>query len=195
MTDYLERLLAEQETEEGREKNGGAFPDWGEPIFPAGRRRRAGAPGETPAADGGIPEIGSSRADRGAGGPAAYAAEEADLRGTSLGEAAGEQGGSGWAFADLSAPVKTAGDPAGTEAAGAGGAAGLYRRLVRTGAAAERTARAGSGNTVRAETASGPAGGWPGAEPGGMAPAFGPEELDRAFQRDARRYDGGFPLY
>ena len=32
------------------------------------------------------------------------------------------------------------------------------------------------------------------AEPSG-GPSFGPEELDRLFQRDARRYDGPFTLY
>ena len=68
-------------------------------------------------------------------------------------------------------------------AAGRGTAGTLYAQVRRTRAAAEYA-------TARRETVTVPV---PAAAP---APApLGAEGLDRLFQRDARRYDGGFTLY
>jgi len=82
---------------------------------------------------------------------------------------------------ETSLPVwlETAGRPGGADAGG--GAAWLYQRLRATAAAAY-PGRAGQ--TVTLVKEAGPA-----------AQALSPTELDRALERDARRYDGGFTLF
>lgn len=65
-----------------------------------------------------------------------------------------------------------------------GGSGRLYGQLRRSGAAAEYNGRAGSAQTIPLEKSGSE-------ETAGLTPA----ELDLAFQRDARRYDGAFALY
>lgn len=177
MTDYLERLLQAQERNEKAQ-----VPDWfvlrAEPVLhPA-----AGSPDWTAPADGlaaGEHTGNHTAAQAGGAGTAKLPgqAPEADA----------------WLEAAAPSREEHTGDEGRGEAEGVerpagvsgrnGGAEWLYERLRRS------ETQAGYGRTGAAYLLTAP-------EP--HTPAgrgLTPEGLDRLFQRDARRYDGGFTLY
>lgn len=199
MTDYLE-LLLEQEDESGREPED-ERADWdaGTPA-PAGtgrgeepeRRRDAGRSGAWEAAVRTEPGQPESAARRGAGtvGNALSsdrtAGTAADAEGAADSSAPGWPDGAGSVLTRRLAGGRVYGEQAAMQGAGRRGSTQvLYEELVRSRAAAAFSAQgaapAGDGTPERAE--------------GGFLPAaLSPAELDRVFQRDARRYDGGFTL-
>lgn len=178
MRDLLEELLDGQE-DETRE----APARWEEPpvvLRRRGAREEAGEAGT----EGGLPrppwidaaargaEAPHTRPEGREGRSAAAEQTEAAHRGAAEGAKPAAAGGGGqlWAPAPAVPGIGT-------------GAEGLYRKLLRTGRAAGYVRR-----DMGAAALS-----HPGAEERGPAP--GAAELDLIFQRDARRYDGGFPLY
>lgn len=194
MTDYLKELLEEQE-EEHRNETELVIPRSGEDWRTARRDTAAetdvektdvaAGPGEgLTAAE--VPErspfTGAEQGERPAG-------EHLEERLTGL---AGMTGGTvpGTASeraAETGTEVQARGlSMAGPNAAKrTGGSGRLYRQLRRSGTAAEYKGRAGSADRIIPLEKSG------GGETAGLTPA----ELDLAFQRDARRYDGAFALY
>ena len=173
MRDFLEELLDGQE-DETRE----APARWEEPPVVLRRRgaREAGTEGGLPrppwidAAARGA-EAPHTRPEGREGRSAAAEQTEAARRGAAgrADLAAAGGGGAVWAPAP--------------EVQGTGtGAEELYRKLLRTGRAGYVRRDMGAAALSH-----------PGAEERG--PALGAAELDLIFQRDARRYDGGFPLY
>lgn len=194
MTDYLKELLEEQE-EEHRNETELVIPRSGE-DWRAARRDTAAetdvektdvaaGPGEgLTAAE--VPErdllTGRERGDR-------PAAEHLEERLTGL---AGMTGGTGPGTAsERAAETGTEVQARGLDmtvrggVGRTGGSGTLYGQLRRSGAAAEYKGRAGSADRIIPLEKSG------GGETAGLTPA----ELDLAFQRDARRYDGAFALY
>lgn len=174
MRDYLEELLAEQEERE--EKDGTAGPDWAGSVD-----LRMNAPGKTGERPQSAAQTApSEREPSGAGvypGPVAAADMERET---------GKHGD----WRPMAAPTESRrGAPELPRPSGGGihlvrerrRAERLYGRVRRTAEAAGYRGRGGADLAqVQPLTA-----------PGGL----GPEELDRVFQRDARRYDGGFELY
>lgn len=177
MRDFLEELLDGQE-DETRE----APARWEEPpvvLRRRGAREEAGEAGT----EGGLPrppwisaaargeETPHTRPEGRGGRSTAAEQTEAARRGAAgSAEPAAAGGGQAWAPAPAVPGIGT-------------GAEGLYRKLLCTGRAAGYVRR-----DMGAAAFS-----HPGAEERGPAP--GAAELDLIFQRDARRYDGGFPLY
>lgn len=194
MTDYLKELLEEQE-EEHRNETELVIPRSGEDWRTARRGTAAetdvektdvaAGPGEgLTAAE--VPErdllTGRERGDR-------PAAEHLEERLTGL---AGMTGGTGPGTAsERAAETGTEVQARGLDmtvrggVGRTGGSGTLYGQLRRSGAAAEYKGRAGSADRIIPLEKSG------GGETAGLTPA----ELDLAFQRDARRYDGAFALY
>ena len=194
MTDYLKELLEEQE-EEHRNETELVIPRSGEEWWTARRDTAAetdvektgltAGPGEgLTAAE--VPErdllTGRERGDR----PAEEHLEE-QLTGL-----AGMTGGPGMgavpekaAEAGMETRVRGLSMAGPGAAKRTGGSGTLYGQLRRSGAAAEYKGRAGSADRIIPLEKSG------GEETAGLTPA----ELDLAFQRDARRYDGAFALY
>lgn len=194
MTDYLKELLEEQE-EEHRNETELVIPRSGEDWRTARRDTAAetdvektdvaAGPGEgLTAAE--VPErspfTGAEQGERPAG-------EHLEEQLTGL---AGMTGGPGMG----AVPEKAAEAGMEVQARGldmtvrggvgrTGGSGTLYGQLRRSGAAAEYKGRAGSADRIIPLEKSG------GGETAGLTPA----ELDLAFQRDARRYDGAFALY
>ena len=178
MRDFLEELLDGQE-DEARE----APARWEEPPVVL-RRRGARGEAEEAGTEGGLPrppciaaaargaESTHTRPEGREGRSAAAEQTEAARRGAAGGAEPAAAGGGGqvWAPAPAVLGIGT-------------GAEGLYRRLLRTGRAAGYVRRDMGAAALP----------HPGAEERG--PALGAAELDLIFQRDARRYDGGFPLY
>lgn len=194
MTDYLKELLEEQE-EEHRNETELVIPRSGEDWRTARRDTAAetdvektdvaAGPGEgLTAAE--VPErdllTGRERGDR----PAAEHLEE-QLTGL-----AGMTGGTGPGTAsERAAETGTEVQARGLDmtvrggVGRTGGSGTLYGQLRRSGAAAEYKGRAGSADRIIPLEKSG----------GGETAGLTPTELDLAFQRDARRYDGAFALY
>lgn len=194
MTDYLKELLEEQE-EEHRNETELVIPRSGEDWRTARRDTAAetdvektdvaAGPGEgLTAAE--VPErdllTGRERGDR-------PAVEHLEERLTGL---AGMTGGTGPGTAsERAAETGTEVQARGLDmtvrggVGRTGGSGTLYGQLRRSGAAAEYKGRAGSADRIIPLEKSG------GGETAGLTPA----ELDLAFQRDARRYDGAFALY
>lgn len=194
MTDYLKELLEEQE-EGHRNETELVIPRSGEDWRTARRDTAAetdvektdvaAGPGEgLTAAE--VPErdllTGRERGDR----PAAEHLEE-QLTGL-----AGMTGGTGPGTAsERAAETGTEVQARGLDmtvrggVGRTGGSGTLYGQLRRSGAAAEYKGRAGSADRIIPLEKSG----------GGETAGLTPTELDLAFQRDARRYDGAFALY
>lgn len=178
MRDFLEELLDGQE-DETRE----APARWEEPPVVLRRRGARGEAGEA-GTEGGLPRppwiAAAARGEEtphtrpeGRGGRGVEAEQtEAARRGEAEGAEPVAAGGGGqvWAPSPAVPGIGT-------------GAEGLYRKLLRTGRAAGYVRR-DMGAAALSHS---------GAEERG--PALGAAELDLIFQRDARRYDGGFPLY
>lgn len=173
MTDQIERAL--DALEEAREEEA---PDWEWML-----RRNAGAGGYAS-----VPGLeGSGRA---AGFPPAPAEHrEVEWAGADRDLTAGLK--DGWDQRGAALTGETMAEPgrdwewrAGPEGMAERSEMGesLYQRVRRAGAAAEYAARSrGRQDPVRVAEAAGR--------------GLDPMELDRIFQRDARRYDGGFSLY
>lgn len=167
MKDYLEELLLEQEQQDG--ESGENAPEWallqGAKVLPGRGRSRR------------------DETERGGG----EAAAEAEMEAPSLPERedtwrtqvrwAAETAQRWGAFQEREER------PQGPERSPAGGAEGLYRR-VRT--ASEAAAWRGHAPAAEHDVEIGQAGERDGADL---------ERLDRALERDARRYDNGFELY
>ena len=196
MTDWLEALLAAAREALGPEE--GALPDWGEGGIPlpaeAGEGARRGpesggpqtreaeeeastAPGRGTAGTGlRWTKPGRGRAEPPQAGPGP---------GPRTGGAVG--GGEGPAAGPAPGPLRR--EPLRLESvpwegiqAERGGAGSLYFPLRRAGAAADYSRQESRAAALQLQE-------------GDRGRAAGPEELDRAFRRDARRYDGGSFLY
>ena len=183
MIDYLERLLAEQEAEEAAEElawfglETEALAGRGAPAS-AAARETAGSTGGSAAGVAGV-ESSAGGAWNGAEGPAQERGQTVSAAGTAAAAVSGISQTEGWVHGGLT--VADGAPPGGTQRST--GAAWLYQQ-VRQSAAQAGYARPAQVFYPQ-ETAAEPSGG----------PSFGPEELDRLFQRDARRYDGPFTLY
>ena len=184
MTDYIALALADQEERENSETAELLLEQHRAAGVRRGKAREQGMEVPASAAAGG-------GAARGGSGPAAGARAEGetdggDTRDQDSGLAELTDGQSrGWLeAAEAAAPAGAVSWPEGTGAVFLGrrsAGEGLYRRLRQAQTAAEyRPSRTGA-VLLPAE--------------GRNGSVQGLAELDRAFQRDARRYDGGFELY
>lgn len=182
MTDYIALALADQEERENSETAELLLEQHSTAGVRRGQVRERGV--EAPAAAGGGAAWGGS-------GPAAGARAQGETDGR---DTRNQNGGlaeltdgqiRGWLeAAEAAAPTGAVGWPEGTGAVFLGrrsAGEGLYRRLRQAQTAAEyRPSRTGA-VLLPAE--------------GRNGSVQGLAELDRAFQRDSRRYDGGFELY
>ena len=184
MTDYIALALADQEERENSETAELLLEQHRAAGVRRGKAREQGMEVPASAAAGG-------GAARGGSGPAAGARAEGETDG---GDTRDQDSGlaeltdgqiRGWLeAAEAAAPAGAVSWPEGTGAVFLGrrsAGEGLYRRLRQAQTAAEyRPSRTGA-VLLPAE--------------GRNGSVQGLAELDRAFQRDARRYDGGFELY
>ena len=178
MINYIQWLL-EEDAETPPEEHPPALV----PSVPSKRRRGSGLPGIAP-----------KKAEP-AGGGRPYPEEIRATPGTD-GSLLGEEGGRGEAELarrlgrnrqSWEIPAALSGIAAGAEASdGAKGreVLGLYTALRKTGRAERLLASAGVAATPVVVNEA----------PSPSAEAFGPLELDRCFEREARRYDNGFSL-
>lgn len=191
MTDYLEALLPEEREEE--EELSGASPlgRTGRVLPPKGEN----TPGEPDEVRGSEPGVGLSRKPSPLETAQRFAAagREGEDVPQAQGQAPGEElppwAGPGLQLAaELASAARSVRRAAGMPApAGSGaGAEALLGSLEQARQAVRavnlRTAASGGGSLSLPEE-------------GGAAPGLSLAELDRAVQRDARRYDGGFTLY
>lgn len=184
MTDYIALALADQEERENSETAELLLEQHRAAGVRRGKAREQGMEVPASAAAGG-------GAARGGSGPAAGARAEGETDG---GDTRDQDSGlaeltdgqiRGWLeAAEAAAPAGAVSWPEGTGAVFLGrrsAGEGLYRRLRQAQTAAEyRPSRTGA-VLLPAE--------------GRNGSVQGLAELDRAFQRDSRRYDGGFELY
>lgn len=182
MTDYIALALADQEERENSETAELLLEQHRAAGVRRGQVRERGV--EAPAAAGGGAAWGGSGPEGGARTEGETGGGDTRDQDSGLAELTDGQIRAWLGAAEAAAPTGAVGWPEGTGAVFLGrrsAGEGLYRRLRQAQTAAEyRPSRTGA-VLLPAE--------------GRNGSVQGLAELDRAFQRDSRRYDGGFELY